>query len=333
MATITERKKADGTISYKAEIVIKKHGAVVHRTSRTFNTRKLAKDWAARKEIELQSQDVYQKAKPLALRAVIEAYIAEYPVSGRTKLLEIQRLLKYKIVDENIYTLSSKIIVDHIRERNKTVSPVTANRDLIWMTSVAKTMRATIRPKYDTDCFEDARVVLKKERLISTPQKRKRRPTKRELLRLSRGMSKEMRHIMWFAIYSCRRESEIANMRWDDINHENRTVLIRNLKDPRQTNVQKRAKLPRSAYKIIMRQPQTSEKVFAMSTQDICLQFIKARDQQGIEDLRFHDLRHEGISRLFERGLGIPQVQQVSLHSTWNTLKRYTNLDPGDLDI
>jgi len=46
----------------------------------------------------------------------------------------------------------------------------------------------------------------------------------------------------------------------------------------------------------------------------------------GIEDLRFHDLRHEGITRLAEDGLTIPQLQQISLHESWESLRRYVNL-------
>jgi len=45
-----------------------------------------------------------------------------------------------------------------------------------------------------------------------------------------------------------------------------------------------------------------------------------------IEDLRFHDLRHEGISRLFEMGWTIPQVATVSGHRSWKILKRYSHL-------
>ena len=46
----------------------------------------------------------------------------------------------------------------------------------------------------------------------------------------------------------------------------------------------------------------------------------------GIEDLHFHDLRHEGISRLFEMDLGIPEVKSVTGHQHWPTLERYTHL-------
>ena len=48
----------------------------------------------------------------------------------------------------------------------------------------------------------------------------------------------------------------------------------------------------------------------------------------GIKDLRFHDLRHEATSRLFERGYQIHEVAQFTLHDSWNELKRYANLRP-----
>lgn len=52
-----------------------------------------------------------------------------------------------------------------------------------------------------------------------------------------------------------------------------------------------------------------------------------------IKDLRFHDLRHEGISRLFEQGYQIQEVSMVSGHRDWGSLKRYTNLRPEDLVV
>ena len=44
-----------------------------------------------------------------------------------------------------------------------------------------------------------------------------------------------------------------------------------------------------------------------------------------IHDLHFHDLRHEGCSRLAESGLSIPEIQQVSLHDSWSSLQIYVN--------
>ena len=48
----------------------------------------------------------------------------------------------------------------------------------------------------------------------------------------------------------------------------------------------------------------------------------------GIDDLHFHDLRREGVSRLAEDGLTIPEMQRVSLHESWQSLQIYVNLPP-----
>jgi integrase len=47
--------------------------------------------------------------------------------------------------------------------------------------------------------------------------------------------------------------------------------------------------------------------------------------------LRFHDLRHEATSRLFERGLSLPEVASITGHKTWSMLRRYTHLKAEDL--
>jgi integrase len=46
----------------------------------------------------------------------------------------------------------------------------------------------------------------------------------------------------------------------------------------------------------------------------------------GIENLHFHDLRHEAISRFFEKGLSIPEVSMISGHRDVRQLIRYTHL-------
>src|SRR6185369_9252937 len=50
-----------------------------------------------------------------------------------------------------------------------------------------------------------------------------------------------------------------------------------------------------------------------------------------IKDLHFHDMRHEGTSRLFEAGLTIEQAALITGHKDWKQLKRYTNLRPETL--
>ena len=49
------------------------------------------------------------------------------------------------------------------------------------------------------------------------------------------------------------------------------------------------------------------------------------------EDLHFHDLRHEAISRFFETGLTIPEVALISGHRDYRMLARYTHLRAADV--
>lgn len=51
----------------------------------------------------------------------------------------------------------------------------------------------------------------------------------------------------------------------------------------------------------------------------------------GIVDLRLHDLRHEGTSRFFEKGLDIMQVKAITGHKSIQMLSRYTHLKADDL--
>ena len=77
--------------------------------------------------------------------------------------------------------------------------------------------------------------------------------------------------------------------------------------------------------------PKRKSEIFPYSPDAITANFTRACKLLGIEDLHFHDLRHDGISRLFEMGWNIPHVAAVSGHRSWVTLKRYTHIrETGD---
>ena len=59
--------------------------------------------------------------------------------------------------------------------------------------------------------------------------------------------------------------------------------------------------------------------------------FRTARKKIDRPDLRFHDLRHESVSRFFEMGLSIPEVALISGHKDVRQLFRYTHLKPENL--
>jgi integrase len=64
----------------------------------------------------------------------------------------------------------------------------------------------------------------------------------------------------------------------------------------------------------------------------IAVQKAKAFSLEGmLQNLRFHDLRHEGITRMFEKGLNPIEVGMISGHKTLSMLQRYTHLRSEDL--
>ncbi len=71
--------------------------------------------------------------------------------------------------------------------------------------------------------------------------------------------------------------------------------------------------------------------MFDANTDKIVNEFRAARKAAGIVGLRFHDLRHEATSRLFEIGLNPMEAASVTGHKTLQMLKRYTHLRAEDL--
>ncbi|TWV79829.1 tyrosine-type recombinase/integrase, partial [Moraxella sp. VT-16-12] len=147
-----------------------------------------------------------------------------------------------------------------------------------------------------------------------------------------------MHLIMWLAIYTTRRESELTRMALADFDGEH--WLIKDMKNPKGSlGNHKHVKIPTSALPVIraLQEPSIRKNMMACKYYDeslllpldgknISKLFTEACKILGIDDLHFHDLRHEGATRLAEQGLTIPQMQEITGHDSWNSLQRYTNL-------
>ena len=84
--------------------------------------------------------------------------------------------------------------------------------------------------------------------------------------------------------------------------------------------------LVEAAWSIIQRQEKTANEIFPYNGKSISAAFTRACNFLEIEDLRFHDLRHECTSWLFELGWDIPRVSSVTGHKSWSSLQRYTHI-------
>jgi len=179
-------------------------------------------------------------------------------------------------------------------------------------------------------------------KLIGKSEKRTRRPTEKELNKLIKGLeerqNKNGSHIPFvdilnFSILTCMRIGEVCNLKWDDLNEEHKTILIRDRKDPRKKEGNHMiAPLLGGSFDIITKQDKTSDKIFPYNSKSVTAGFQRVRNSLDINDLRYHDLRREGASRLFEKGYSIEEVAQVTGHRNLNILWQvYTQLFPHKL--
>ncbi len=191
----------------------------------------------------------------------------------------------------------------------------------------------------DVQVIDDAAAQVRALGWSGASRHRERRPTDEEWARLSAFFEGQaarsdvpMLDLMRFAVASTRRLAEICALQWADIRASDRTAVVRDLKHPlHKIGNDARFKLLSEAWALIERQPRVHAVVFPYSPKTVSAYFTRACRLLEIADLHFHDLRHHGISLLFERGYAIQEVQLVTLHQSWQTLRRYTHLNPGDL--
>jgi len=93
----------------------------------------------------------------------------------------------------------------------------------------------------------------------------------------------------------------------------------------------RRSRLSPSQVKTLQGLVPSDDRVFPLGGMAVTHAFQRACKKAGIENLRFHDLRHEAVSRLFEKGLNPMKVAAISGHKTLQMLKRYTHLRAEDI--
>jgi integrase len=164
-----------------------------------------------------------------------------------------------------------------------------------------------------------------------TPRKKSAR---REVLRLNelkRHFGRFSTSAVRFAIETGIRMGEVLSLTWRNVDLAQRisTLLDTKTRDGRQVP------LSTAAIAAISSLPRhfSDERVFCTWQRADSLEnaWRRAVKLAGLEDLRFHDLRHEAVSRLFELGLNPMEVASISGHKTLQMLKRYTHLRAADL--
>jgi integrase len=343
MATIKARRQANGSIRYTA-IVRKRLGkTIVHREAKTFTHRSAALSWARHREVALENPAALTRKGTVTLAELIRWYIDTFETISRwrrSKQTHLEFLERHSIGRSNALTLTSRMLIDHVRSRRADgAGPATVINDLVWIGVVLRAAKNVKELPVRPETTQEASGACRELRLISKPRRRARRPTADELARLreyfagrDRRARIPMRAIVDFAIGSARREAEICRLEWRDNDAATRTGLVRDAKHPTSRDGNhRRFKYTPEAWAIVESQPRASGCIFPYDPKSVGAAFTRACHLLGIEDLHFHDLRHEATSRLFELGYQIHEVAQFTLHESWNELKRYTNLKPENV--
>tara|TARA_B100001059_G_C17823953_1_gene580150 strand:- start:2016 stop:3146 length:1131 start_codon:yes stop_codon:yes gene_type:complete len=345
MGTITARKKKNGSSSFTAQIRIKRKGNVVYQESQTFDRKPAANAWLKRREVELAQRGALDRAMRVgaSVREMITRYLDEFervrPL-GRTKRATLSAIAATWLGDLADVELTSQRLVEfghwRISKEGGAVQPQTVGNDLSHLGAVMSVARPAWGYDVDSHAMTDARKVLRKMGMASRSKERDRRPTLEELEKLMkhyaeiqqrRPSSNPMQKIIAFAIYSTRRQDEIMRIRWDDLDEDGQRVLVRDMKNPGQKiGNDVWCYLPDEAWAIVQSMPRNCPEIFPFNTSSVSASFTRACQFLDIEGLRFHDLRHDGVSRLFEMDWDIPRVASVSGHRDWNSLRRYTHM-------
>lgn len=345
MGTITQRLKADGTPSYTAQIRLKRQGKVVYQQSKTFSKKAVAQAWIKKRETELAKPGALDAAinkTDVTVAQAIAKYIEENELvrdMGRTKRWCLQAIARTWLGEMQAHDVTSQVLVDYAQRRMREdgVQAATVGNDLAHLGAVFSVAQPAWGYALDPAEMRNARAVLKSMGIVGPSKERDRRPTLDELdailsyyeeMKARRQQEIDMLRVVVFALFSTRRQEEITRISFDKIDEENRRTLITDMKNPGQKwGNDVWCRVPDEAWRVMKSVPGSVGRLpFPYNSRSISSSFTRACKFLGIDDLRFHDLRHEGISRLFEMDWDIPQVASVSGHRNWNSMRRYTHL-------
>lgn len=315
------------------------------RLTATFPTKGMAQTWADRTEREIAERRATgaSNADTMTLRDLIDWYVKHAGTIdelGRSKRADLKRLKTHEIADRIASGLRTQDYVRHAEARRRDgTGPATVLNDLVWLRQVIKAARASLGLNASLDALEDATAHLRSTRVVAKAKTRKRRLKEGEEAKLlgyfaGKVSTIPMDEIVAFALVTTRRQEEITRLRWGDLERDKGIAWLDDVKHPRRKEGNRRAfRMLPEALAIIERQPKTADEIFPYNPKTIGALFTRAVRMLGLQDLHFHDLRHEGTSRLFERGYAIHEVAQFTLHESWATLKRYANLRPEDVPL
>ena len=314
MATITRRVG-------KYQVQIRRQG--YPSRSKNFTYLADAKKWALKieRDLELEPQlapDVGRKFTFFELADRFDQVVIAGLKSASRERSRL-RLMKNRLGDVSVSVIDAQYLATYRDSRTDLVSSQTIKHEV---NLIRRVLRFGIQ-----ECGLRLAEGIPTIRLAKLPRGRSRRLHDGEYERLIANLSAEMRDVVDLALETGMRRSELLQLTPEHVSVTNRLVRV---VDPK-NGVDRNIPLTGKAYKIVCARL-AGAKVFSLQPDSVTKSFLKACRAAGIAGLRFHDLRHEAISRLFEKGLSVAQVASISGHSDYRMLARYVHLGPVNFE-
>lgn len=298
--------------------------------SKTFHRKDDAQRWALETEATVQRGEYkhgLDQLRRTTFKELLERYRDSVTIHKRGRQNEtymIEALLRRDFVNDPLVSLTAKTFSAFRDERLKTVKGATVNRELTLLSHVY-----TIAKTEWGLSVENPLTAIRRAR---NSEPRQRRLEEGEWHVLMVGLDKTrnnlIKPVIRFAVETGMRRGEILAARWTDVDWERRTLHIPT------TKTGKPRTIPMSPLALTILEQQRKLNLtspFPLTTESFKLAWKRLVTRSKLPDLHFHDLRHEAISRLFERGLTIPEVALISGHRDPRMLFRYTHLRAEDV--
>ncbi|WP_415897351.1 site-specific integrase [Neptuniibacter sp. QD57_21] len=315
MATIRKLRS-----KWQAQVRIKGHKP----QAKSFTLKSDAIAWARLIEAEIQ-QGVFvdtSKAEQMTVSDAIERFLQS--ISDKKKQAierSTARPVQAELGAVSLFNLTNQHLAEFRDSQLQQVGPTTVVHRLSLLSKVLK----IAAQEWNVPFPKGIPSVRKPKR----PSGRDRRLLDGEFDLLQESLSETpvVQKVVAFAVETAMRRGELVKIRWEHIDLKNRTLHIPETK----TGVPRDVPLSSAAVEVLMSISRVNDFVFNIRPDSVSQAFERACKRVGIEGLRFHDLRHEATSRLFEKGLNTMEVATITGHKTLEMLNRYTHLRASDL--
>jgi len=319
MATIRKR----GDLQWQAEV--RRKGFPAQR--KTFNTKAEAEIWAATIESEI-GRGVFvsrKEAETTTLDDALNRYLKEVTPTKKGSKQEEYRIAVLRragLAKRMLAGIRSTDIAAYREARLKVVKENTVRNEMNTLSAVFETCRTEWGININNPCRAVKRPKLSagRDRRLSTEEMDRLFAACRE------SETPYLLPAVILAIETGMRRGELATVRHEHIN--GKVIALGETKNGERRDVPLSSRA-REAIKTLPRQ--ISGALFPVQPATLTQAFRRAAAKAGLDNLHFHDLRHEAASRLAERGLSIMEISSITGHKTLQMLKRYTHLKAEDL--